>query len=129
MIVPFDEAVANLAAANPTRDIILISHSISRELHGSLSDLIANGKQNDNCTVFLTTTGGDPDGGYRIARCLRHHYGHVRLVIPSLCKSAGTLLAVGADELAIGDRGELGPLDIQVRKASELEERSSGLDC
>jgi hypothetical protein len=59
---------------------------------------------------------------------LQHHYEHIRLVIPSLCKSAGTLVAIGAHELVIGDLGELGPLDIQVRKGSELEERSSGLD-
>nr|WP_307731895.1 hypothetical protein [Massilia sp. H27-R4] len=50
------------------------------------------------------------------------------MVIPSLCKSAGTLVVIGADEVVIGDLGELGPLDIQVRKSSELEERSSGLD-
>jgi hypothetical protein len=85
-------------------------------------------KRYDKCTVILTTMGGDPGAGFRIARCLRHHYKNIRLVIPSFCKSAGTLVAIGADELVIGDLGELGPLDIQVSKASELAERSSGLD-
>lgn len=33
-----------------------------------------------------------------------------------------------ADEIGIGDFGELGPLDVQVYKGSELQERSSGLD-
>jgi AraC-like DNA-binding protein len=63
-----------------------------------------------------------------VARCLQHHYQQIRLVIPSHCKSAGTLIAIGAHELAIGDLGELGPLDIQVWKPSELQERGSGLD-
>lgn len=49
-------------------------------------------------------------------------------MIPSFCKSAGTLITICADELVIGDRGELGPLDVQVMKSSELMERSSGLD-
>jgi hypothetical protein len=120
-------AIEQLTASTPGRDLILISHGISRDLHVQLSTLL-KGKQHQKCTLFLTTRGGDPDGAYRIARCLRHHYDHVRLVIASLCKSAGTLIAMAADELIIGDLGELGPLDIQVRKASELEERSSGLD-
>lgn len=110
------------------RDVILISRGISRGLHHDLSLRILAEQKHDKCTVFLTTLGGDPDGGFRIARCLQHHYKHIRLVIPSLCKSAGTLIAIGAHELVIGDLGELGPLDVQVLKSSELEERSSGLD-
>lgn len=116
-----------LTTEHPDRDFILISNTISRQLHYSLSALVAQ-KKHDNCTVFLTTFGGDPHGGYRIGRCLRHHYKHVRLVVPSLCKSAGTLVAIAADELAIGDLGELGPLDVQVRKLNEMAEHSSGLD-
>lgn len=122
------ETIEKLVASASDRDIILISQPISRELHYDLTQLIASGKIHDKCTLFLTTRGGDPDGGYRIARCLRHHYSHIRVVIASLCKSAGTLVVIGANEVVIGDLGELGPLDIQVRKSSELEERSSGLD-
>ncbi|SFC62160.1 hypothetical protein [Collimonas sp. OK412] len=128
MTKTFEQVVAELSASNLDRDCILISQGISRELHVNLSNLLEEDKKHKKVTVFLTTRGGDPDGGYRIARCLKHHYTHIRLVIPSLCKSAGTLVAIGANELVIGDLGELGPLDIQVRKASELEERSSGLD-
>jgi len=128
MTVEVLDAFTALVKSQADRDIILISRAISRELHYDLSKLVASGRQHDLCTVFLTTRGGDPDGGYRMARCLQHHYKHIRLVIPSLCKSAGTLVAIGAHELVIGDLGELGPLDIQVRKSSELEERSSGLD-
>ncbi len=121
-------AIEALHEKHPERDFLLISASISRQLHQSLSILIAKDKQHPNCTVFLTTRGGDPDGAYRIARCLQHHYQHIRLVVPSHCKSAGTLIAIGAHELAIGDLGELGPLDIQVWKPSELQERGSALD-
>lgn len=79
--------------------------------------------------VFLTTRGGDPNAGYRIGRCLRHSYPDgVKFCVPSYCKSAGTLIAICADELAIGNQGELGPLDIQVRKPSEFGESNSGLD-
>lgn len=117
-----------LIESHATRDIILISAGISRQLHYDLSQLIAREQKHQECVVFLATRGGEADGGYRIARCLQHHYSDIRLVIPSLCKSAGTLIAIGADQMAIGDLGELGPLDVQVRKSSELEQRSSSLD-
>lgn len=110
------------------RDFIVISKTIARDLHSELSKVLSEHKTRPNCTVFLTTYGGDPDAGYRIARCLRHYYRHIRLVVPSFCKSAGTLITICADVVVIGDQGELGPLDIQVRKSSELAERSSGLD-
>lgn len=122
------EAIKQLIAANPDRDLIVISRGITRKLHIDLSREIKNKKRHNKCTIFLTTRGGDPNGGYRLARCIRHHYEHVRLVIPSFCKSAGTLIAICANELIIGDLGELGPLDIQVPNSSELAERSSGLD-
>lgn len=123
------DAIHALQIEDPERDYLVISAQISRHLHGRLSDMLASRPLKPKATVFLTTYGGDPDGGYRIARCLRHHYKNgLRVAVPSWCKSAGTLVAIAADELAIGDRGELGPLDVQVFKGSELLERSSGLD-
>jgi len=122
-------AIHALQVEDPERDYLVISAGISRHLHSQLSDVLSASELKPKATVFLTTFGGDPDGGYRIARCLRHHYKDgLRVAVPSWCKSAGTLVAIAGDELAIGDRGELGPLDVQVFKGSELLERSSGLD-
>ncbi|WP_157652443.1 SDH family Clp fold serine proteinase [Burkholderia ubonensis] len=120
-------AVAELRAECPDRDFIVVSRGIERQLHTDLTNLLKD-KTRPKVTVFLTTYGGDPHGGFRFARCLRHNYEHVRLVVPSFCKSAGTLIAIAANELAIGDFGELGPLDVQVIKPSELAERGSGLE-
>ena len=50
-----------------------------------------------------------------------------RLCVPSLCKGAGTLIALGADEIIMSDTAELGPLDIQLAKPEELGEFISGL--
>lgn len=124
-----EQVLQALLSASDRRDLILINHPIDRSLHYKLTELLEAKRRNrDACTVFLATFGGDPDAGYRAARCIRHYYKRVRLVVPGFCKSAGTLIAIAADELAVGDLGELGPLDIQVRKDSELQESSSGLD-
>jgi hypothetical protein len=124
----FDDALRTLQALEPDRDHILISHGIDRALHQKLTFRLKTHQRFDKCTVFLTTYGGDPHAAFRIARCLRHHYKEVRLAVPSYCKSAGTLIAIGANDLAIGDLGELGPLDLQVTKPSDVMERGSGLD-
>lgn len=126
LIASIDAAYASCADT----DFLLISHEINRDLHGRVTDLLDNIDRKRNCSIFLTTRGGDPHAGYRIARALQHYYtdGKIRLLIPSFCKSAGTLIAIGANELAIGDQGELGPLDVQVSKHSEILERGSGLD-
>jgi Serine dehydrogenase proteinase len=125
----FDQQIEALYAASPNTDFLVISRGIDRPLHADLTACLERRiSKNENCHIFLTTYGGDPHGGYRVARCLRHHYSRVRLIVPSFCKSAGTMIAIVADELAIGDLGELGPLDIQVTKPNEFQERSSGLD-
>lgn len=79
--------------------------------------------------LILSTYGGDPDAGFRIARCLQHYFTDgITLFVPHYCKSAGTLIAIGASELVLSDRGELGPLDVQLVKSDEMFERSSGMD-
>lgn len=77
---------------------------------------------------YLTTLGGDPDAAYRIARCLKDRYERVVAHVVSFCKSAGTLVVLGADELVLSETGELGPLDVQLRKREELNEAWSGND-
>jgi hypothetical protein len=48
--------------------------------------------------------------------------------VPGWCKSAGTLVCIGAYDLIVGDLGELGPLDIQLAKPDELALIGSGLN-
>jgi len=121
-------AISTLRTEQPDRDLLFVSAVVSSELHRELSQLIAAGKKHERCILFLCTYGGDSNAGFRIGRCLQHHYQHIRLVIPGQCKSAGTLIAIAANELAMGDLGELGPLDMQVLKPTELQERGSVLD-
>ena len=95
----------------------------------ALIDAISGKSQRrKNVSLFLTTYGGDPDAAFRMIRCLRKSYDRVRLLIVGPCKSAGTLIAVGAHELAFAPAGELGPLDIQVVKPDEAGAYGSGLD-
>ena len=78
--------------------------------------------------LVLATLGRDADAAYRIARFLRQSYECFTVFVPGLCKSAGTLLCIGAHEIVISQTGELGPLDVQVHNPEELADYTSGLD-
>ncbi|NKC11167.1 MAG: SppA protein [Gammaproteobacteria bacterium] len=111
-------------------DVYLYYGEILRDGYHQLSDIFETKTQKSPAAcIILVTYGGDPDAAYRIARATRHHYCQgFEILIPDVCKSAGTLLCIGADKLIFGDRGELGPLDIQLSKPDELFESMSGLD-
>ena len=95
------------------------------ELIGSLGRIA----KKENCLLILTTYGGIADSAYRMMRHLQTRYaqGRITAFVPHICKSAGTLMVVGADEIVMSGVAELGPLDVQVLKPDELGERTSGL--
>lgn len=76
--------------------------------------------------LLLHTGGGDAGAAYRIARLLKVRGGFTAIV-PRYAKSAGTLLALGANRIVLAQDAELGPLDAQVFDY-DREERSSALD-
>lgn len=90
-----------------------------------------------NAILVLVTPGGTADAAYRIARNLQRTYrtkegdakdrGEFTVYVPSYCKSAGTVLALGADHLIMSEQAELGPIDVQLQKVDEVGDWTSGL--
>lgn len=111
-------------------DLFFYAGEICREGYERVCDgldQLGPGKR-ANCGLFLNTYGGDPHAAYRMARALGHHYDRLTLYVHGPCKSAGTLMAIGFNEIVIGDRGELGPMDVQLANREEILEYNSGLD-
>ncbi|MCK0552656.1 SppA protein [Pantoea ananatis] len=112
-------------------DVYVYTGDIHRDGYLDLTNAIKKRKKskglNKEVTFCVSTYGGDPNAGYRIGRALQHNYEKVNLLVVGPCKSAGTLIAIAADRLIMGDMGELGPLDIQLKKNDEIGEMSSGL--
>jgi len=124
-----DALITTAAAIVDARnsDVLVYAGRIGRPFDKTVIDKTGARARRDNVIFFITTYGGDADAAFRIARCLRRRYKRVTAVVPGFCKSAGTLLLLGADELVMFDHAELGPLDVQISKDDELGERSSGL--
>src|SRR5258708_3031009 len=110
-------------------DVFVISGTLSRTLADEVSDAIESIENlHTNVAVFLCTNGGDADAAYIIAKAFKGHYERFSLYVCGLCKSAGTLLALGATEIVMSERGEFGPLDVQLQREDNIALYSSGLD-
>ena len=112
-------------------DVIYYSGQVTTAGYTKLCKELAKHRASlsDTALLVIGTPGGDPNAGFRIARALQHSYPKgFDALVPRYCKSAGTLILLGARTLYLADESELGPLDIQVKKGDELYGRSSGLD-
>lgn len=93
------------AAADIVRDDVL-----------GFTDLLHNIKPNSDLDLLLHTLGGDIDAAEKLSSQIRKAVGNgrLRVIVPDSAKSAGTLMALGADVIVMGDSSELGPIDPQI---------------
>lgn len=108
-------------------DVFLYNGTIDESGLGDLVESVFYSAERTNALLILVTYGGSANSAYRIARFLQKNYEELIVFIPSYCKSAGTLVTLGASRLIMSDFGEIGPLDVQLFKQDELGERKSGL--
>lgn len=64
-----------------------------------------------NIDLFLYSRGGDVSTPWKIISMLREYCENLTVLIPSKAYSATTLIALGADKIIMGPKGELGPID------------------
>lgn len=121
------EGIAARIADERDCDVILYNGEIERPWDRLLADHCGSLKPRPNVLLVLVTHGGDPHAAYRMARCLEQQYEHFKAFVIGPCKSAGTLFVMGAHSLVMSDGGELGPLDVQMRKPDELAAADSVL--
>jgi ClpP class serine protease len=64
--------------------------------------------------LVLHTPGGLVLASYQIAHAIKGHRGKVTVHVPHFAMSGGTLIALAADEIVMGDHAVLGPVDPQI---------------
>ena len=99
------------------------SAALTRDDVVPLMDLLHRIPVGSSIDFLLHTLGGDIDAADKIVRILQRRVGadaELRVVVPDCAKSAGTLIAIGADRIVMSDSSELGPIDPQIvtREAS-----------
>jgi hypothetical protein len=89
---------------------------IDRDDTIGLVDLLHNVPCGEDLDFLLHTGGGDIDAAEKLVLMIRQKVGTatLRVIVPDFAKSAGTLIALGADWIVMSDTSELGPIDPQV---------------
>ncbi len=108
-------------------DIYLHNGPIDQPFDDALRAKCACSRAHENAILILVTYGGSASSAYRMARAFQKCYKEVNVVVPTQCKSAGTLIAIGAHKIFMSAFAELGPLDVQLGKRDEIFEQESGL--
>lgn len=65
-------------------------------------------------SLVIYSSGGDPMASLRIATLLRNYCEILEVIVPSICISAATQLALAADKILFTPLGYLGPIDAQI---------------
>ncbi|WAX58523.1 hypothetical protein M6B22_07095 [Jatrophihabitans cynanchi] len=96
-----------------------IAAPVDREDVVCFVDLLHNISRGQDIDLILHTGGGDIDAAEKLMTMVRKKTstGQVRVIVPDYAKSAGTLMALGADRIIMSDTSELGPIDPQVIRA------------
>ena len=92
----------NLSEHNkPAFDIYCYSGEIRPYLFDLFHPLVQQHKKHDKALLLLSTPGGDADAAYRVARNFKRAYKDFTLGVMGDCKSAGTLIALGATNIVM----------------------------
>lgn len=74
-----------------------------------------NNIETKNFHFYIETPGGSGEAAEEIARFLRSKFENVKFIISGESKSAGTILVLCGNEIAMTNSGSLGPIDAQMR--------------
>lgn len=78
-----------------------------------IADQLAN-LSGSRLDLILETPGGSGEVAEDIIRILRRRYDHIGVIIPGWAKSAGTIIAMSADEILMEPLSAVGPIDAQI---------------
>jgi ATP-dependent protease ClpP protease subunit len=90
------------------------SAGIDQQDVAPFQDLLFDCEKGCDLDLFLQTPGGDIDVAEKLVYMLRQRAKSLRVIVVERAKSAGTLIALAADEIVMSSTSELGPIDPQI---------------
>jgi len=120
-------ALDKLEDATPRRVAVYYSERrrlISREDVLPFLNMLKSIGTTPNLDLVLVSPGGEGTAAETILDlCRKYCTEELRVVVPLYAKSAATLLALGADQILMGESSELGPIDAQVYIIQDNQEQ------
>ena len=91
-----------------------IDENVVRPMYDHLLELsgdVADGAELPQLDLFLYSRGGAVDAPWRIVSMIRAVAEGFTVIVPFRAQSAATMITLGADQIVLGRKGELGPID------------------
>lgn len=121
------EFIKKIQEKRKSRVIALVTSdriNLSAPIHQMMNDTIyeqlriikANSGDFNNIDLFLFSRGGDSDAPWSIVSTIRETFPdkQFNVLIPFRAHSAATMISIGADEIIMTEKAELGPVDITI---------------
>lgn len=122
-----EQAIRSIEKARGSRVITMIHRQEKRSLFGmnvsrmidledaqSIISAIKSTPDNTPIDLVIHTPGGLVIAAMQIARAVEAHPSRVTVFVPIYAMSGGTLIALAADEIVMGEFSMLGPIDPQI---------------
>lgn len=71
----------------------------------------------DMISLILYTRGGDTLAAWNIVNLIREFCRELEIIVPNKCRSAGTLISLGANNIIMTKQATLGPIDPSITRA------------
>lgn len=98
--------------------------NLSAPIHQMMNDIVYehlrliknSGDSFENIDLYIYSRGGDSDAPWSIVSTIREVFPdkNFNVLIPFRAHSAATMISLGADEIIMTEKGELGPVDITI---------------
>ena len=89
---------------------------VDEDLQGLME--VIHGLSGDNLDLIFHTPGGSLEVAEAFVSYLRSKFNNIRIIIPSIAMSAGTMIACAGDVIVMGKHSFLGPTDPQLLLAT-----------
>ena len=119
----FKQHINSISQIRDNRAVIIYSSAflqksqpstlISKEDINGFMSIIKELDCSKGLTLILHTPGGLPTAAESIVKYLREKFTYIEVVVPTYAMSAGTMVALGADQIIMGKHSFLGPIDPQ----------------
>lgn len=111
-----DQLIRNLETEF-SADVLSINGQITFGVEDMLRNMIENRTmRRKKLVILLTTNGGYIEVVHHMVDTVRHHYEHIKFVVPDYAFSAGTVFVMSGDSIHMDYYSRLGPIDPQVVK-------------
>lgn len=100
--------------------LVVMVDRVAPESVTFFEELIYDADPNEDLHLLLSTPGGSGEAALRLVRAAQARCVELTVIIPDIAKSAGTLIALGAHHILMGPTSDLGPVDPQFFRGSEI---------